>query len=58
MAHNKFLVGGLGNFINRNVSFINKKFDGVVSAGKVNEDIIRLTKDTYKEVANIIEAGE
>ena len=27
MAHNKFLVGGLGNFINRNVSFINKKFD-------------------------------
>ncbi len=58
MAHNKFLVGGLGNFINRNVSFINKKFDGVVSAGKVNEDIIKLTKDTYNEVAKLIEAGE
>ena len=58
MAHNKFLVGGLGNFINRNVSFINKKFDGVVSVGKVNSDIIKLTKDTYSEVAKLIEAGE
>lgn len=58
MAHNKFLVGALGNFINRNVSFINKKFDGVVKEGKVDEGIINLTKETYKEVAALIEAGE
>lgn len=57
-THNKFLVGGLGNFINRNVSFINKKFDGLVSQGKVDEDIVKLTKETYSEVAKLIEAGE
>ncbi len=58
LAHNKFLVGGLGNFINRNVSFINKKFDGVVTQGNVNEDIIKLTLNTYDEVSKLIEAGE
>ena len=58
MAHNKFLVGGLGNFINRNVSFINKKFDGVVTEGKVDENIINTTKETYTKVAKLIEQGE
>ena len=29
-THNKFLVGMLGNFVNRNLSFINKKFDGII----------------------------
>lgn len=57
-AHNKFLVGVLGNFINRNVSFINKKFDGLVKEGQIDKNIIELTKKTYKEVGNLIEAGE
>lgn len=57
-THNKFLVGVLGNFINRNVSFINKKFDGVVTEGIVNEDIIKLTRETYEKVGKLIEAGE
>ena len=29
-THNKFLVGMLGNFVNRNLSFVNKKFDGIM----------------------------
>ena len=57
-AHNKFLVGVLGNFINRNLSFIKKKFDGVVKEGKIDSNIVELTKDTYKKVSSLIEEGE
>src|SRR5574344_1162379 len=57
-VHNKFLVGALGNFINRNVSFINKKFDGIVTYGEVNQDIIKLTKNTYIKLSELIENGE
>lgn len=57
-AHNKFLVGTLGNFINRNVSFINKKFDGLVANSIIDEDIRNLTINTYKEVGTLIEKGE
>lgn len=56
--HNKFLVGSLGNFINRNLSFINKKFDGIIKEGKISEEIIINTKNTYKEVGEAIEKGE
>ena len=57
-AHNKFLVGGLGNFVNRNLSFIKKKFDGVIKEGKINPEIIDLTKKTYTEIGELIEKGE
>lgn len=57
-VHNKFLVGVLGNFINRNVSFINKKFDGVVKEGNVDSDVIKKTQETYTKVGKLIEAGE
>ena len=57
-SNNKFLVGVLGNFINRNVSFINKKFDGVVTEGNIDKDIKKLTKETYEKVGKLIEAGE
>ena len=42
--HNKFLVGVIGNFINRNLSFVNKKFDGIIKEGNVDLDIINKTK--------------
>lgn len=57
-AHNKFLVGVLGNFVNRNFSFINKKFDGLITEGNVDKTIKELTVNTYKEVSNLIENGE
>ena len=57
-SHNKFLVGVLGNFINRNLSFVSKKFDNLITEGNINKDIIELTKNTYKVVGEAIEKGE
>lgn len=56
--HNKFLVGWLGNFVNRNLSFMAKKFDGVITEGKIDDSIVELTEKTYKLVGSYIEAGE
>lgn len=58
LNHNKFLVGVLGNFINRNLSFIVKKFDGVITKGIVDEEIKALTEKEYKAIGQLIEKGE
>jgi len=57
-VHNKFLVGMLGNFVNRNLSFINKKFDGVIAEGNIDENVIEYTKNAYKVIGEYIEKGE
>ena len=57
-VHNKFLVGMLGNFVNRNLSFINKKFYGIISEGKIDQEIKKLTVDTYKAVGKYFEKAE
>ena len=57
-THNKFLVGMLGNFVNRNLSFINKKFDGVITEANIDESIIKTTKETFDKVGNYFEKGE
>lgn len=57
-VHNKFLVGVIGNFVNRNLSFINKKFDGVIKEAKIDEDIIKKTKEIYEVMGNLISKGE
>lgn len=57
-THNKFLVGMLGNFVNRNLSFINKKFDGVIKEGKVDETIKSATEKTYRIIGEYFERGE
>lgn len=56
--HNKFLVGVFGNFINRNLSYLNKKFEGKIPNGVVNEEIIKLTQETYVKVGQLIEEGK
>ncbi len=56
-THNKLLVGGLGNFVNRNLSYLVKKFEGKVSGGAVDKDIIEKTRSLYKSAGEIIEAG-
>lgn len=56
--HNKFLVGVIGNFINRNLSFINKKFDGVIKEAPVDENVRKKTQETFKIVGQLIEDGE
>ena len=57
-TYNKFLVGGFGNFINRNLSFIKKKFDGVVPSGKVDERVREHVRSLYNSMGDKIEAGE
>ena len=57
-THNKFLVGMLGNFVNRNLSFINKKFDGIIKEATIDEEIQKITKDCFKKVGDYFEKGE
>lgn len=57
-AHNKFLVGALGNFINRNLSFIKKKFDGHIAESNIDLKIKEVTQKEYKLIGNLIENGE
>lgn len=56
-AHNKLLVGGLGNFVNRNLSFLMKKFGGEVPGGAVDKDIIEKTRAAYGAAGAKLEAG-
>lgn len=56
--HNKFLVGVIGNFINRNLSFVNKKFEGIIKSGNIDEEIINKTKEVYDEAGKLICDGE
>ena len=57
-THNKFLVGMLGNFVNRNLSFINKKFDGIIKESKIDEKIIEETKKCFEETGEYFEKAE
>jgi len=57
-THNKFLVGGLGNFVNRNLSFICKKFDGVIKKGNIDKEIMKETKSFYKKIKSSFEKAE
>lgn len=57
-THNKFLVGMLGNFINRNLSFINKKFDGKIAEGNVDSKIKEVTEKNYQLIGKYLENGE
>lgn len=57
-AHNKFLCGAFGNFVNRNVSFLKKKFGGVVPSGTVDSAMIAETERMYREIGEKLEAGE
>lgn len=56
--HNKYLVGTLGNFINRNLAFINKKNNALIKEANIDQQIKELTIKTYNEVSNLIERGE
>ena len=58
MVHNKFLVGMLGNFVNRNLSFINKKFDGIIKESKIDSSIIEETKKCFAEAGEFFEKAE
>ena len=54
-SHNKHLVGEYGNFINRNLAFLVKKFDGVVPKGKIDESVKQKIEETYSKTNKLIE---
>lgn len=56
-THNKLLVGGLGNFVNRNLSFLKSKFDGIIPNGKIDNHIRELTESLYVSISKKIENG-
>ena len=56
--HNKFLVGALGNFVNRNFSYIVKNFNGKIPEADIDEKIIEHTEQVYKNMGLSIEKGE
>lgn len=57
-THNKFLVGMLGNFVNRNLSFINKKFEGHITKGNIDPEIKEATLKCYQETGEYFEKAE
>ena len=57
-THNKYLVGMLGNFVNRNLSFINKRFDGIIKEANIDETIKSATKKSFILIGNYFEKGE
>jgi len=57
-TYNKFLAGGFGNFVNRNLSFLKKKFDSVVPNGNVDPEVREYVKGLYVSMGEKIEAGE
>ena len=57
-THNKFLVGMLGNFVNRNLSFVNKKFAGIITEGEIDKKIQELTLKSFDTVGDFLEKGE
>lgn len=56
--HNKHLVGEYGNFVNRNLAFIIKKFDGLVSEGIMDKQIEQDIKDAYQKIDQLLTKGE
>ena len=57
-TYNKFLAGGLGNFVNRNLSFLKKKFSGVVPAGTVDAEVKAHIEELYKTLGAKFENAE
>ena len=52
------MVGVLGNFVNRNLSFIVKKFDGLIKNGNIDSKIKEVTREKYNVVGKLIEQAE
>lgn len=56
--NNKHLVGGWGNFINRNLSYLLKQFDGVLPTCAAGQDIVDYIQDAYDRVGKLYAANE
>ena len=57
-AANGELINNWANLVNRTLSFIKNKFNGVVEKNSVEEDIKTKIKNTYESVGKFIEKGK
>ncbi len=57
-SHNGELLGKWGNFVNRNLVFINKSFEGKLSKSIVDESIKTKLIALYKESGKLIDNGD
>lgn len=54
-SHNSELLGAYGNFVNRNLAFVEKYFTSIVPTGIMDNDITQRITKTFVSVGNNIE---
>ena len=54
-SHNSELVGIWGNFVNRNVQFIEKYFGGLVPQGSIDPEVSVAIENAYVQTGDLIE---
>ncbi|MBP1989149.1 methionine--tRNA ligase [Paenibacillus eucommiae] len=57
-SHNGELIGAFGNFVNRNLMFIVKSFEGAVPESQMDESIKEQILELYDQAGELIEAGK
>lgn len=57
-ANNNELVANLGNFINRSLTFLFTKFDGIVPEGELEDEVKEKINDTFTKTSEHIEKSE
>lgn len=55
-SHNGELLGAYGNFVNRNLAFVTKYYNGRVPSGELDEEISTKLDDLYKATGARIES--
>ncbi len=56
-SHNGELLGAYGNFVNRNLAFIGKYYNGIVPAGKLDQEIKSKIEELFEATGTRIENG-
>ena len=56
MSENTWLINGYCHLVNKTLLFVEKYFEGVIPAGRLDAEIVEYTKKTYKLLANYRES--
>ena len=57
-CNNNELVGNIGNFINRTLTFVNSKFSNTVPNGVLDSEVKQCIDTTFKEIGGYLESCE
>lgn len=57
ISHNSELLGTYGNFVNRNLAFVQKYLGGIIPNGELEPKIKNLIEETFKNAGENIEKG-